>query len=81
MLDNLTHGKAYKEGQLINHIYEEDTKTDDYSAQNTGFLKRVDMCKESHSFEFLGKLSESIFDCPKFIPPEVGVKITLSLSN
>jgi len=81
MLDKLTHGKAFKEGLLINHIYEEDAKADDFSASNKGFLKRLEMCQESHSFEFLGKLSESIFDCPKFIPPEVGVKIILKRSE
>jgi hypothetical protein len=81
ILDTLAHGNAYKTGKLASQIYIDDTKTNDFSPSNSGFVKRAEYCKNSAVFEVLGKLSESVFDANKFFPPEIDIRITLRRSD
>jgi hypothetical protein len=81
ILDTLTHGDSYKSGQLSAHAFVNDEKPEVLTAANPRFVERADISKLSTAFKIMGKLSESVFECPQVFPPDLNITITLRRSD
>jgi hypothetical protein len=75
ILDTLSRGSSYISDQLYCQLYYPDTKKDIFIVeQNSGFKKRVDICKQS--FELIGNISKSVFQSTRYIP---GIELRVRL--
>lgn len=82
LLDLLTHGTGYKSTKLTSQLYYPDTKPNIFTGTtNEGFVKRMDITKQSAMFEMIANLSEAIFSQTRYLVPGVDLRITLRRSD
>jgi hypothetical protein len=81
IIDTLRHGSSFQSSQLSRQLFDPDTKQNDFTTSNPAFVRRTNISKLSTPFELIGKISESVFETPRFFPPEVETRITLRRSD
>jgi len=79
--DTISHGEKFKSGQLAAQLYIKDTTPGSFATTNLGYIERLNIAKESRVFELVGKISASIFETGKVLPPDVSVRIILKRSE
>ena len=77
----LNYSKDAKEFQFANSLYVKDQAGRFDNAGNTGFVKRKEQTKKSKQIELLGRLQVDLFNQPKFLLPNVPLKIDLHPST
>lgn len=80
ILKLLTRDKGYKDTIATSEFWYPDTKANTFDTDNSVFTTRAAFSTASAPFEILGRLSESIFETPKYFPPQINTKILLRRS-
>jgi len=80
ILKQFTTGAGIKESYLTSELYFKDKKPDDFSQANKSFQSRLNISKNSSSFETIGRISNSIFELQRYLPGNVVVDVQLTQS-
>jgi hypothetical protein len=80
MMKQLTNGAGIKESELTKELYFKDTSPDDFSESSVSFQNRLKVSTGSKSFEMVGRICDSVFDLPRYLPNNVVVDIELKQS-